>query len=606
MTSLGWGGTGTGSQRAPKASDKRVTRRAYAAVVTNVSADEVDDQNDESEDGNDRETSSENDSNSNSDSSSNRQSAAFQSMSASTGTLSREARLMVPSLVEDAALPLDALPAQTRLRDTLQLNFDYSLPNTVPPITPVAADAFIDIVREVQAAIALGIYPERIVKGSSGSYFCKNRAGKIVGVFKPKNEEPYGKMNPKWTKWLHKHFLPCMFGRSCLIPNSGYLSEAAASFIDKRLGLNVVPRTEVVALASPTFFYTWYEKWMYVRGLRPLPLKLGSFQLFLTNFKDATTFFQSGYDQALRHRPQPPLETQLSSSSLDSNVSLSSPAHPCNWDHSTQTAFQMGFERLVVLDYLIRNTDRGMDNWMIQYSPPNSSTTALTATAAPPLTTENSSATLTPDPNPYTFVPPPAGSTPLRVAAIDNGLAFPFKHPDKWRSYPFGWAYLPIARVPFSNATRDQCLYFLTSQEWWRGTLTGLERIFRLDADFSEDMWRMQRGVIRGEGYNLAEVLRRSAVAEAGEDGSPFGLVRRPVVAVYEEEEDEEEDENGGDEERGWSGGSGWTDRTGLVETGILPAGGGSEGAGGMMRRFRRRVRQRFETFRNQPFFQHF
>jgi hypothetical protein len=31
--------------------------------------------------------------------------------------------------------------------------------------------------------------------------------------------------------------------------------------------------------------------------------------------------------------------------------------------------FQMEFERMVVLDYIIRNTDRGNDNWLIQYEP---------------------------------------------------------------------------------------------------------------------------------------------------------------------------------------------------------------------------------------------
>ena len=38
--------------------------------------------------------------------------------------------------------------------------------------------------------------------------------------------------------------------------------------------------------------------------------------------------------------------------------------------------FQLEFERLVVLDYIIRNTDRGSDNWLICYvrppEPPNS------------------------------------------------------------------------------------------------------------------------------------------------------------------------------------------------------------------------------------------
>ncbi len=33
--------------------------------------------------------------------------------------------------------------------------------------------------------------------------------------------------------------------------------------------------------------------------------------------------------------------------------------------------FQLQFERLVVLDYIIRNTDRGNDNWLIKYEPPS-------------------------------------------------------------------------------------------------------------------------------------------------------------------------------------------------------------------------------------------
>ena len=32
--------------------------------------------------------------------------------------------------------------------------------------------------------------------------------------------------------------------------------------------------------------------------------------------------------------------------------------------------FQFKFERLVVLDYIIRNTDRGNDNWLIKYIRP--------------------------------------------------------------------------------------------------------------------------------------------------------------------------------------------------------------------------------------------
>ena len=36
-------------------------------------------------------------------------------------------------------------------------------------------------------------------------------------------------------------------------------------------------------------------------------------------------------------------------------------------DPDTAAEFQHHFERLVVLDYIIRNTDRGNDNWLIKY-----------------------------------------------------------------------------------------------------------------------------------------------------------------------------------------------------------------------------------------------
>ena len=114
---------------------------------------------------------------------------------------------------------------------------------------------FTEVIRTAELAIDNGIYPQRIYQGSSGSYFVKNSDGKTIGVFKPKDEEPYGRLNPKWTKWMHKMCCPCCFGRSCLIPNQGYMSEAGASLVDERLGLNVVPKTKVVRLASDTFNY---------------------------------------------------------------------------------------------------------------------------------------------------------------------------------------------------------------------------------------------------------------------------------------------------------------------------------------------------------------
>lgn len=60
--------------------------------------------------------------------------------------------------------------------------------------------------------------------------------------------------------------------------------------------------------------------------------------MFVNGFKDA--------DYWLRRFEQEPLPPKL--------------------NHS----FQLQFERLVVLDYIIRNTDRGNDNWLIKYDQP--------------------------------------------------------------------------------------------------------------------------------------------------------------------------------------------------------------------------------------------
>lgn len=70
------------------------------------------------------------------------------------------------------------------------------------------------IVDSVRLAIEQGVHPLMITQGSSGSYFARNTDGKVVGVFKPKDEEPYAAGNPKWNKWIHRNLFPCCFGRA--------------------------------------------------------------------------------------------------------------------------------------------------------------------------------------------------------------------------------------------------------------------------------------------------------------------------------------------------------------------------------------------------------
>lgn len=380
--------------------------------------------------------------------------------------------------------------------------------NVIPRVTPVSTDQFMQVVEDVREAITLGIHPILISKGSSGSYFCRNKFEEIVGVFKPKDEEPYGNMNPKCMKWIHRNLFPCCFGRDALIPNLGYISEAAASFIDSRLRLGIVPRTEIVCLASPVFSYTKSQLGAHIRKHKPLPLKIGSFQLFVKGYMDASSAFFKGYDK---------LNAQESSN------------EDSFWTADEQQGFRLSFEKMVILDYLIRQTDRSMDNWLIKDITNEDNRREISYVLLAHYNSHNNPSKARVIIAFCYYSSRYAHCLIDRLAAIDNGLAFPFKHPDSIRSYPYGWTLLPISNIPFSKEAKSIILPFLTSQMWWQETYLGLHLLFSLDDDFTESLFTKQLSVIRGQSLNLIEILNRCE--------SPSKLVQRTLVTVVEETE---------------------------------------------------------------------
>ncbi|KAM7537388.1 hypothetical protein Aperf_G00000079634 [Anoplocephala perfoliata] len=390
------------------------------------------------------------------------------------------------------------------------LNDDQSLGYTpgFPSEDSTSNPQFNEVLKEAIEAINCNIFPERIYQGSSGSYFVKNRNGDKIGVFKPKDEEPYGKLNPKWTKWMHKLCCPCFFGRSCLVPNQGYLSEVAASLVDERLGLKIVPTTKVVKLASKTFNYNAAERAASKTKQRVadrfpdlgrhfhrlgLPPKVGSFQLFAPGCQDAYYWLNRfGTD------PLP---------------------------EETQKSLQFQFEKLVVLDYVIRNTDRGNDNWLIRYEKPEEP-------PATQLSQENEAVGRLIDhgddiPSASSQPPSPKQNPKVTVVAIDNGLAFPFKHPDEWRAYPFYWAWLPMAKVPFSDSICELILPRITDIHFVNELVLDLNTLFKTDPGFDRKTFEKQMAVMRGQILNLQRALR--------ERKTPLDLVRTPVVVVERE-----------------------------------------------------------------------
>lgn len=106
--------------------------------------------------------------------------------------------------------------------------------------------------------------------------------------------------------------------------------------------------------------------------------------------------------------------------------------------------------------------------------------------ATPPNYTPSANSNL-----PYTRLPH------IHIAAIDNSLSFPHEHPKGWRSYTYGWLYLPVTIIgrPFSQKTRDHFLPLLTSKAWWADTTYQLRKLFAVDPDFHPKMFRVSCGL---------------------------------------------------------------------------------------------------------------
>ncbi|EPE10688.1 phosphatidylinositol 4-kinase type ii subunit alpha [Ophiostoma piceae UAMH 11346] len=477
------------------------------------------------------------------------------------------------------------------------------------PDSVITEDEFETIVDSVRTAIRQGTHPTMISQGSSGSYFARNTAGKVVGVFKPKDEEPYAAGNPKWNKWIHRNLFPCFFGRACLIPNLSYVSEAAAYVLDAQLRTYMVPYTDVVYLSSKAFHYPFWDRYSHSRNRKPLPAKPGSFQVFLKGFKDANIFLRehpwpdqylSGFRTRDRNRSgrqrrwadncRPTAKSANSNSSRSRRSPRSGAAGgsddaddsgefsdyddgsapeptlgPDNfmWTEHLKQSFREELEKLVILDYIMRNTDRGLDNWMIKVDWSTQEVSIASepiqlnmdnATPKPgqeggeqgprPVDLSNrpagESRTSAPYPSyrahqPMDATTPPAGNSnvphpKISIGAIDNSLSWPWKHPDAWRSFPFGWLFLPVDLIgrPFSKKTRDHFLPLLTSPAWWSQTQAALRRIFQMDPDFQERMFAKQIAVMKGQAWNVVETLKTP-------DHGPLELTRRAKVCVWDD-----------------------------------------------------------------------
>ena len=319
----------------------------------------------------------------------------------------------------------------------------------------------------LQRTLQCTIQPKLMKKGSSGTYMIFNSIDTNPSfIFKPMNEEPYSIMHqPKWLKFLQYKLLPWTFGRECLINNGnyGYITDLQVSRLDYMLfgEDTIVPWCDVCVLDSASFFaknsvrtnirvffkdivtdieqnYEQSINWVYYcfvfikkfflkifklivfiftgtfSGERiAVQRKLGSLQVFERDFVTADVFFKNN-----------PLPEQ----DLEDNETFNI------WTPEVLNELHIKLQKLFVLDFLIRNTDRNLDNWMINYSPDNES------------------------------------GNRIKIKAIDNSLAMPFHHPNSIRTYPFEWLnHLPlyILKKKLDPEFIQALITKLSNDSWW-------------------------------------------------------------------------------------------------------------------------------------------
>lgn len=89
---------------------------------------------------------------------------------------------------------------------------------------------------------------------------------------------------------------------------------------------------------------------------------------------------------------------------------------------------------------------------------------------------------------------------------------------------PFYWAWLPFAKVPFSNEIKELVLPQLSDMNFVQEMCCELYDLFKTDKGFDRHVFEKQMSVMRGQILNLTQALK--------EGKSPVYLVQMPAVVV--------------------------------------------------------------------------
>lgn len=133
-----------------------------------------------------------------------------------------------------------------------------------------------DVLEEANKALEDGIKPNLVEDGLGGTYFVKDRSGKSVAVFKPRDEEPLAPNNPK----VHAGGGQGTGLKEGVLVGEAAINEYVAYLLDQSssplLRAGVCP-TALVCVANSVFHSATEDRRSVFRTIKD---KVGSFQLF--------------------------------------------------------------------------------------------------------------------------------------------------------------------------------------------------------------------------------------------------------------------------------------------------------------------------------------
>ncbi len=174
-----------------------------------------------------------------------------------------------------------------------------------------------EIIKEAKIALVKGLHPILITQGVSGSYWMRGPDRHVLGLFKPFDEEVFAPHNP-----VGPHFQGALGLRririGCRVGESAH-HEVGAFVVDEFFGFGIVPKTYYAQFTHTSFFNAREDR---LSSRRTPKTKIGSFQEFVDGFVPVDHL-------SMEERAAIPLDE---------------------------------FQLLIVLDVILGNTDRHINN----------------------------------------------------------------------------------------------------------------------------------------------------------------------------------------------------------------------------------------------------